>query len=41
MNTGHQLKSKLIWPVYPKSMKLLKNGIEAMTTAKNAVFIGL
>ena len=41
MNTEHQLKSKLAWPVCQKSMKLNKNGTGAMTTAKNDVFIGL
>ena len=42
MNTEHQLKSKLAWPVYPTSTKLInKNGTGAMITAKNDVFIGL
>ena len=44
MNTEHQLKWKLTWPVCPKKIKTKKkkkNGARAMTTAKNAVFIGL
>ena len=41
MNAERQLKSKLTWPKCPKSMKLKKNGTGAMTTTKNAVFIGL
>ena len=41
MNAEHQLKSKLTWPVRPKSMKLKQNGAGAMNKAKNAVFIGL
>ena len=41
MNAEHELKSKLTWPVRPKSMKLKQNGAGAMTKAKNAVFIGL
>ena len=41
MNTDHQLKWKLTWPVCAKSMKLKQNGARAMTIAKNAVFIGL
>ena len=39
VNTKHQLKSKLAWSVFQKSMKLNKNGTGAMTTAKNDVFI--
>ena len=43
MNTEHPLKSKLTWPVCPKSMKFKKkkNGAGAMPTAENAVFLGL
>ena len=41
MNTEHQLKSKLTWPRCPKSMEVNQNGTGAMTTTKNAVFIGL
>ena len=41
MNTEHQLKPKLGWPVCPMSMKLNRNGTRAMTATKNAVFIGL
>ena len=40
MDTGCQLKSKLAWPVCPKSMKLKQNGTGAMNTGKNDVFIG-
>ena len=40
MNTEHQLESKLTWPSSPKSMEVKQNGAEAMTTTKNAVFIG-
>ena len=43
MNTEHQLKWKLTWPVCPKSMKLkqrYKDGASPMLTVKNAVFIG-
>ena len=41
MNTEHQLKLKLAWPVCTKSMKLKQNGAETLTTVKNEVFIGL
>ena len=41
MNTEHKLKSKLAWPVCPKSMKLKQNGTWAMTTAKNDAFNSL
>ena len=42
MNTEHQqLKSKLTWPKCPKCMKFKKNGTGTMTTAENAIFIGL
>ena len=35
------LKSKLAWPMYTKSMKLKQNGTRAITAVKNEVFIGL
>ena len=38
MNTEHQLKSKLVWPVCQKSMKLKQNGTGAITAAKNQRF---
>ena len=41
MDTEHSLKSKLTWPVCPKSMKFKQKVAEAMTTTKNAIFIGL
>ena len=41
VNTEHQLKSKLTWPKFPKSMKLKQEQTGAMTAAKNAIFIGL
>ena len=41
MNTEHQLKSTLAWPVCPESMKLKKTSTGAMTAAKNDVFTGL
>ena len=41
MNTEYQFKSKVAWLKCPKIMKLKQNGTGVMTTAKNAVFIGL
>ena len=41
VNTEHELKQKLAWPVCQKSMKLKQNATEAITTAKNDVFPGL
>ena len=41
MNTEHQLKSKLAWSVFQRSMKLKQNGTRGMTTTKNDVFIFL
>ena len=41
MNTEHDLKSKVTWPKCLKSIELKQNWTGAMTTAKNAVFIGL
>ena len=41
MNSQHQLKSKLAWPVCQNSMKLKQKDIGAITTAKNDVFVGL
>ena len=39
LKTEYQLKSKLAWSVFQKSMKLKQNGTGAVNTAKNNVFI--
>ena len=41
MNTEHQLRSKLMDLSAQKALNQNKNGTRVMTTAKNAVFIGL
>ena len=41
LNTEHQLKSKLTWPVCRKCMKFKKNRAGTMTASKNAVLIEL
>ena len=41
MNTEYQLKSKLVWSVFPKGMKLKQKWYRSNTTAKNDVFIFL
>ena len=40
MNNEHQLESKLTGHRRPKSMEVKQNGAGAMTTTKNAVFMG-
>ena len=39
MNTEHQLKLKLAWPMFTKSFQYKKNGTGENNTAKSDFFI--